>query len=64
MAVQRPNWLERTLSVAITKVQVENSPNIDANKPVSRQNEEQYMGYCGYLYYWGGAGMRGDDFYP
>ena len=64
ISVQRPNWLERTLPVSITKEQVKNSPNIDTDKPVSRQNEEQYMGYYGYPYYWGGSGMWGDDLYP
>ena len=56
ISVQRPNWLERTLPVSISMEQVKTSPNIDTDKPVSRQNEEQYMGYYGYPYFWGGAG--------
>ena len=64
ISVHHPNWLERTLPVLITKEQVKNSPNIDTDKPVSRQNEEQFMGYYGYPYYWGGAGMWGDGVYP
>lgn len=64
ISVQHPDWLERTLPVSITKEQVRNSPDIDTDKPVSRQNEEQVLGYYGYPYYWNGAGMWGEDLYP
>ena len=64
ISVHRPDWLERTLPVSITKEQVRNSPDIDTDKPVSRQNEEQYMGYYGYPNYWGGGGVWGDGVYP
>jgi hypothetical protein len=50
--------------VAITRQQVKDSPAIDTEKPVSRQNEEQYLGYYGYPYYWGGVGMWGPGLYP
>ncbi len=52
------------MPVSITKEQVKNSPDIDTNKPASRQNEEQYMGYYGYPTYWGGVGMWGEGLYP
>jgi len=64
ISIHHPNWVERTFPVSITKEQVKNSPNIDTDKPVSRQNEEQYMGYYGYSNYWGGAGMWGGGMYP
>lgn len=64
ISVYHPNWTERTLPVAISKEQVRNSPNIDTDKPVSRQNEEQFMGYYGYPYYWDGLGMWGEGLYP
>jgi hypothetical protein len=53
-----------TLSLSITKEQVSHSPDIDTDKPVSRQNEMEYMGYYGYPYYWTGGGMWGGGFYP
>ena len=62
--VQQPDWTKRTLRVGITKEQVKNSPDIDTDMPVSRQNEEQYMGHYGYPAYWGGGGMWGDGMYP
>jgi hypothetical protein len=64
ISVQHPNWSERTLDVSITKEQVKNGPDIDTAKPVSRQNEEQYLTHYGYPYYWGGLGMWGDGLYP
>jgi hypothetical protein len=64
ISVHHPDWVERTLPVSITREQVKNSPDIDTDKPVSRQNEAQYMGYYGYPYYWGGVGMWGEGLYP
>jgi hypothetical protein len=64
ISVRHADWQERSLPLSITKEQVRNSPNIDTDKPVSRQNEEQYMGYYGYPYYWGGVGMWGEGLYP
>lgn len=64
IAVRHPNWLARTLGVAITQDQVKNSPNVDTHQPVSRQNEVQVMGYYGYPNYWGGVGLWGEGLYP
>ncbi len=64
ISVLRPDWAEKTLAVSISKEQVQNSPNFDSDKPVSRQNEEQYLGHYGYPSYWGGAGMWGEGLYP
>jgi hypothetical protein len=64
ISIQRPNWAERMLPVAITKEQVRNSPSIDTDKPVSRQNEMDYLGHYGYPYYWDGAGIWGEGMYP
>jgi hypothetical protein len=53
-----------SLPVTVTKEQVENSPGIDSDKPISRQYEKSYMGYYGYPYYWGGMGLWGETNYP
>ena len=50
--------------MALTKKQVENSPDIDTHQPVSRQHEAEYHGYYGYPYYWGGPYLWGSGFYP
>jgi uncharacterized protein YrrD len=64
ISLREPNWIERTLPVAITREQVKNSPDIDTHKPVSRQDENLYLGYYGLPGYWGGAGLWGDGMYP
>ncbi len=46
-------WQGKCLDVALTKRQVENSPDLDTHRPVSRQDEAAYLGYYGYPYYWG-----------
>ncbi len=38
----------------LTKKQIENSPSLDSDKPVSHQFEQAYYGYYGWPMYWGG----------
>jgi hypothetical protein len=53
VSVIATDWQGKRLDVALTMKQVENSPNIDTHRPVSRQDEATYLGYYGYPYYWG-----------
>ena len=64
IAIGSPNWPEKVLPVSITKEQVKNSPDIDTDKPVSRQHEIRYLGYYGYPFYWSGIGLWGAGTYP
>lgn len=64
ISVRHADWVSRTLSAAITREQVRHSPSIDTDKPVSRQNEEQFVGHDGYPGWWGGTGLWGGDLYP
>lgn len=52
------------LTLSLTKEQIRNSPDIDTDKPVSRQHEAQYFNYYGYPYYWGGPGLAAGTSYP
>lgn len=45
---------ERHISVNLTKKQIEDSPSLDSDKPISRQFEEAYNGYFEWPAYWGG----------
>jgi hypothetical protein len=45
IAIGQPNWSEKNLPVSITRDQIANSPDIDTDKPVSRQQEMGYLGY-------------------
>jgi uncharacterized protein YrrD len=52
------------LEVALTQQQIKDAPDIDTDKPVSRQRETSYYDYYGYPYYWGGPGLWGLSAYP
>jgi len=58
------DWQSKRLDVALTKKQIENSPDIDTHQPVSRQHEAAYLGYYGYPYYWGGPYLWGGAYFP
>jgi uncharacterized protein YrrD len=64
MAMGIPNWSEKLIPAALTQKQVKNGPDIDTDKPVSRQHEMGYLGYYGYPDYWGGGGLWGAGMYP
>lgn len=57
MSIVQPNWSGKRLPVALTKEQVNESPDIDTDKPVSRQHEETYLSYYGFPLYWGATGL-------
>jgi hypothetical protein len=58
-AVNGVDALDKTVDVALTKQQIESSPPIDADMPVSRQMEERYHSYYGWPYYWEGPYVWG-----
>ena len=64
IAIKSVDWTAKLLYVGLTKKQVENSPDIDTHKPVSRQHEAEYSSYYGYNNYWGGPYLWGPAYYP
>jgi hypothetical protein len=64
ISIGRPDWNEKILPVSLTRQQIKDSPDIDTDKPVSRQQEMGYLGYYGYGAYWGGGGLWGAALYP
>ena len=50
------DWRERSFSVGLTRGQIESSPDIDTDKPVSRQRELELRDHYGWPYYWTGIG--------
>jgi len=52
------------LRVTLTRKQIEDSPPIDSDRPVSRQYEESYYRYYGWPMYWQGAGMWSGAGFP
>jgi hypothetical protein len=58
------DWQAKRLNVALTKKQVQDSPDINTHQPVSRQHETAYNSYFGYPNYWGGPYLWGPGYYP
>jgi uncharacterized protein YrrD len=56
-AIGTPDRQEKLLPTQLTQDQVRHSPDIDTDKPVSRQHESQNLSYYGYPYYWDGVGV-------
>ena len=63
-SLNRVDTAAEAISVQLTKNQIEASPSIDSEEPVSRQFEESYYGYYGYPNYWIGQSMWGYNPYP
>lgn len=59
LAVAATSWEDRVLRVELTKSQVEHSPDIDLDKPVSRQQIVDLHEYYGWPAYWGGSMTMG-----
>lgn len=52
------------IRVSLTSEKVKNSPDIDTDKPVSRQLESEFSTYYGYDNYWTGPYLWGAGGYP
>ena len=48
-----------SIGINLSKKQIEESPSLDSDKPVSRQFEISYYGFYGWPEYWGGSYMWG-----
>ena len=55
---------KKHITVDLTKKQIEDSPSLDSDKPVSQQFEKAYYGYFGYPMYWAGPYLWGQSPYP
>jgi hypothetical protein len=62
-ALKDRNWLNKIIPVNLTKEQLQNSPNIDTDQPVSRQQEVKLYRHYQWETYWGsgfyGGGSMG-----
>jgi len=65
-AVEKPNWDHKVFPVNLTQGQIKNSPDIDTQKPVSRQQEIELYSHYAWphqldtgLGFYGGMGMMG-----
>jgi uncharacterized protein YrrD len=63
-AVVGAGWPEENIQVKLTKEQIQNSPGIDTDKPVSRQHEADAYKHYGYPDYWSGPYLWGRAVFP
>jgi hypothetical protein len=64
IAVEGIDVTSNSLLVQLSREQVLHSPDIDTEKPVSRQKELEYNLYYGFATYWGGPGLWGPALVP
>ncbi len=58
------DWATHRFPLTLTLDQIRSSPDVDTDKPVSRQHEREYIGYYGYPPYWGQTALWGLGLYP
>lgn len=64
VAVERVDIPDSRIDVNLTRERIENSPEIESDRPISRQQERSYYSYYGWPVYWGGTGIWGPHPYP
>ncbi len=62
IAVSEMNW--DAIKISLSREQIEKSPDVDTEKPVSRQKETQFHDYYRWPYYWTGGAAWGLTSYP
>ncbi len=62
-ALLSANKEEQNITVSLTKKQIEDSPSLNSDKPISRQFENVYYSHYGWPMYWGGPYMWGTNPY-
>lgn len=58
VCVRRPEWERRRLPIALTRAQVQASPEVEIGRPLSRPFEAAFCQYYGVPAYWRAAGDR------
>jgi hypothetical protein len=64
IAFRAMDWEHKRITTELTKAQVETSPPVDTDEPVSRQHEAAYHSHYGYTPYWVGSMLWGMSPYP
>ncbi|MBN2432336.1 MAG: PRC-barrel domain containing protein [Acidobacteria bacterium] len=59
-ALEQPDWEFRRIPSRLSQKQIEQSPSVELDKPVSRQKEEEVLRHFGWNFYWNMA----DPFFP
>lgn len=59
-----PDWETGRFPIRMTRRQIEDSPSLDSDAPVSRRYERAYHEFLSSPYYWMGNGLWGNYPYP
>ncbi len=63
-AIMDLNWSKQVVSVNLTRSQIESCPDVDTQKPLSREFEAKYFQHYRWPFYWTGAGIWGTAAVP
>jgi hypothetical protein len=64
LSLEEPEWATKKFPVTLTKEQIEKSPPLDEDAPVSRLYEKKHFDYYSWPYYWAGGSIWGAMPYP
>lgn len=59
ISLGEPDWASKLFRVNLTRKQIEQSPDIDSDAPVSREYETSLIEHFGFPPYWVGGGLWG-----
>jgi hypothetical protein len=57
LCITDEEWNHHKIHVSLTKEQVKDSPDVEMDKPISRQYEERLYTYYGWPVFWGAMGV-------
>jgi sporulation protein YlmC with PRC-barrel domain len=64
VSIKEIDWHGHEVEADLTAEEVKNSPSVEMEKPISKQQEYEFNRYFGIPVYWGGAGLWGNAMYP
>ena len=59
IAIEWPDWQGRKIPLALTRAEIENSPDLLSRPRFTRDEEREFAAYYGYPFYWGGPHLWG-----
>ena len=63
-AIQQAVWSSQEIILKLTTHQVQESPTVETDEPITRQKEEEMARYFGWPVYWGATGITGTSVMP
>ena len=64
ISLGEPDWKSRRLSVMLTKAQIEASPAVETDAPISQEYEQKWYEHYNWSPYWYGGGIWGRGAVP